>query len=68
MRILTALLLLGLSSGCAMDEFLAGDFDDDYLGAEAVVCEGTSPGYHQHVPGGQPAQTTPAAQTREPPR
>lgn len=66
MRILAMLLLLGLSSGCAMDDFLYGDYDDDYY-------PGTSPGYQEIAPGGQPAQnpqspTAPPTQTREPPR
>lgn len=71
MRILTALLLLGLSSGCAMEEFFVGDYDDDYQDSDMVIQGRTSPGYYQAIPGGQPAQPAPAApavQTREPPR
>ncbi len=62
MRFLTALLFLGLLSGCAMDDFFVGDdYDDDFLDSELVIYEGTSPGYHNFVPGNQHSQPAPTA-------
>lgn len=75
MRIFTALILLGLVSGCAMDDFFVDDYDDDFLDSEMTVYEGTSPGYRNFIPGSQPSQVPqsppvsgqPVSQTKEPP-
>ncbi len=73
------LILLAMLSGCALEDFFVGDYyDDDFLDSEAVIIEGTSPGYHEFVPGSQTYQPSPPApppapiqptsnQTKEPP-